>query len=206
MRISIDIDGVLAVFTGQGGLIQPIANKLWPGIMPEGYQPPDWDHTDIFVKRHWNELWKEIRSTPNFWEGASAYDRNVQDLATFLHTEPVEVLFVTSRAATAGDPVSLQTVRWMLKNGLPVVPVPYPNQDFNYSPIVVVPNSKLKKQIMEGLEITHSVDDLGPTVQACNEIPGHTAYVLDRPWNRDKEYGPRVKDLKEFLDIVKESK
>lgn len=201
MRISIDIDGILAIFTGQDGLIQPIANKLWPGIMPEGYQPPDWDHTDIFTKQHWNRIWEVIKSTDNFWYSAKPYYDNLSALRHFLVNNTADLFFITSRADTTGRSVQLQTFNWMLDQNLPVA------SNWNYSAIVSVPNSKHKRQVMEALNVKFSVDDLGPTVAMCNEIPGHRAYVLDRSWNRDQNYGPRVGDLKEFLDIVaKESK
>lgn len=192
-RISIDIDGVLSQFTGQ---VNAIANKLWPGKVPLDYEPPDWYWTDVFTKKDWDSVWEVIRGTENFWATSKPYERNVDDLRNFLNTSPMDVFFVTSRAVTAGDSVGQQTFNWMSKQGLPIA------GNWNYSAIVPVPDSKKKRQVIEGLEISYSVDDLGPTVEMCNQIPGHTAFVLDRPWNRDKEYGPRVFSLKEFFDKV----
>ena len=193
-RISVDIDGVISHFTGQ---VAEIAERLWPGKLPADYEPPDWYWTDVFSKKDWDAVWDVIHNTYNFWGTASPYQRNLDDLRDFLYTSPTEVFFVTSRAVTAGSTVAMQTFNWMRDKGLPVA-----ERGINYSAIVPVPDSKKKRQVIEGLEIKYSVDDLGPTVEMCNQIPGHTAYVLDRPWNRDKEYGPRVFSLQEFFDKV----
>lgn len=192
-RISIDIDGVLSSFVGQ---VNAIADKLWPGRIPLDYEPPDWYWTDVFTKKDWDVIWEVIRGTEDFWATSKPYQRNVDDLLNFLNTSPIDVFFITSRAVTAGDSVGQQTFNWMRRQGLPIA------SDWNYAAIVPVPDSKKKRQVIEGLEISYSVDDLGPTVEMCNQIPGHTAFVLDRPWNRDKEYGPRVFRLQEFFDKV----
>lgn len=191
-RISIDIDGILARFTGQ---VAEIAERLWPGKLPANYEPPNWYWTDVFSKKDWDAVWEVIRGTKNFWATAKPYTDNVNALRGFLNTSLAEVFFVTSRAATAGGSVGLQTFHWMAEQRLSIA-------GGNYSAIVPVPDSKKKRQVIEGLEISYSVDDLGPTVEMCNQIPGHTAFVLDRPWNRDKEYGPRVHSLQEFFDKV----
>lgn len=188
-RISVDIDGVVNRFVDE---VIKISNNLWPGKLPANYEPQDWYWTDVFSKKDWNDVWDVINATENFWLHSYPYCKNVDSLRDYLNSTKNEVFFVTSRARTAGDSVTKQTVDWFFINQVPTA----------YSPVVSVPNSKNKRQVIEGLEINYSVDDLGPTVEMCQSIPGHKAFVLDRPWNRDKEYGPRVFSLQEFFDKV----
>lgn len=191
MRISIDIDGVLSRFTDQ--VVQKV-NKIWPGKLPEGYVPQNWDYTDVLAKKDWDKVWQEIKATEDFWEYSSTYENNVRALSEFLLEGGKDVFFITSRTTTKGKSVQSQTYNWMAKNRLPIA------DRKNYSAIVPVAKPNLKRQVMEGLDIKMSVDDYGPTVEMCNEIPGHKAFVLDQPWNRDKYYGPRVYSLAEFLE------
>jgi hypothetical protein len=46
-KIAIDVDGVLADFAA--GVVDA-ANSLWPGKLPRGYQPTEWNYTSVLTK------------------------------------------------------------------------------------------------------------------------------------------------------------
>lgn len=186
MRISIDLDGVVANF------VQRVIDITG---LPKGYEPPDWDFSDVFTKEQLKEVFKNIREINDFWKDMPEYARNVDQLKEFLGTEVGhEVYFITSRTATEGDSVSMQTEEWLMDCGI------CPHRNF-YAVIAVDSPSK-KRPIIEALNIEVSVDDYGPTVEQCSTIPNHRAYLLDRPWNRDKNYGNRIFNLEQFFNVA----
>lgn len=193
MKIGIDLDGVLASF--DGGVIK-LANELLPGKIPEGYKPADWDWTDVLTKKDWDVLWDGINGTENFWQHLDPYTENILALRRFLYRNyDQEIYFVTSRATGKGRPIAVQTNIWLAEQKI--------HSGGNYTSIIPVGNSKNKPLVYKALEINVSVDDYGRTVKQTNEeVPGHTAYILDRSWNRDAEYGPRVANLEEFFKEI----
>jgi len=194
MRISVDLDGVVANFTAR---VIESANKLWPGKLSLDFEPNDWNYTGFLTKEEFTDIWHDIRGSQNFWVDSPPYISNLMQLDSFLKCNITDVFFVTSRAETAGDSVQKQTYNWFLKHGVDIA-----NQcDMNYSAIIPVKLAEKKINVMEALGIQASVDDYGPTVEACNKLPNHKAYLLDRPWNQEYNQ-PRVYSLAEFFKIV----
>lgn len=191
MRISIDLDGVVSNFTND--VIQH-ANKLWPGKLKENFDPPDWDYTGYLSKDDFSDIWVSIKNTNNFWVNALPYIDNLNSLNSFLKATISDIFFVTARAETKGDSVQKQTYDWFIKNGVEIAG----QHNLNYSSIVPVKIAGLKKQVMEALGIQISIDDHGPTVEECNKLPNHRAFLLDRSWNQEYNQ-PRVFSLEEFL-------
>lgn len=190
LKLSIDIDGVLANF---GEAANEVANNIWPGRIPSGYEPTDWYWSAYLQKDEWKEIFNKIATIPGFWSGLDPYENNIIALRNFVRdARGVEVYFVTARAKSDGLPIPVQTTLWLDYFDI------RPNVS-NYMTVVPVKDASKKPAVMDALEITHSVDDYGPTALACNQIAGHQAFVLDRPWNRDQEYGPRVSNLAEFF-------
>lgn len=192
MKLSIDLDGVICNFSSQ---IVGIANSLWPGKLPLDYEPKNYHYTGDLTHEEWDSVWAKIRTIPDFYEQGPGYEDNLQALRTFLHTQSNhDIYFVTSRSDTGGVPVGLQSSRWLRDNGI--------TSGFNHLAVVPVHSAETKKFVMSDLDIDFSIDDLGVTVEGCSVLRGHKAFLLDRPWNRDKNYGPRVLSMEEFLSKV----
>lgn len=194
MKISIDLDGVLSDFFTDG--VNRVAADLWPARNhPSNYLPDSYWWEDKFTKEEVHDILSEIKNIPEFWSTRPGYTENVQALREFLSVESNhEIYYVTSRIQTQGRPIALQTESWLIANHL------WP--DDNYHAIIPVAEPGLKRFVMADLGIQVSIDDHGTTVEECNQVKGHKAYVLDRPWNRDKDYGTRVFDLQQFLSMA----
>lgn len=195
MKIGIDLDGIIANFDHK---VKIIAEKLWPGRVPPGYEPTDWDWTDLFTKGDWDVLWKEIKADPNFWRNSYAYEDNLHHLREFLsnHSKQ-EVYYITSRSKSTGDPIVIQTRDWLENYGIFSF-----RAASNYQAIFPVNKPELKRPLIEALGIEYFIDDYGPTVAGLQDLPKTKTFLHDRPWNRDQEYGPRVYSLEQYFKEI----
>lgn len=197
MRIAFDCDGVLTCFEKN---VYLVAEELWPGKMPKGYIPTDWDYTDIFTKKEWNEVWAKIKGISDFWLRQPEMPESVQALKNFRITNNTPIWFITSRMATGGVSARYQTQLWLLQRQLISIG--------DLEKVIAVTKPEEKEQYIKDLGIDFSIDDLGTTVERHNRIGGHTscreqhqAYLLDQPWNQEcKE--PRVYSVKQFLETI----
>lgn len=192
LRFGLDLDGVFGDF---GEHVKQIANRIWPGKLSDDYIPNNWDYTDIFTKEDWDKVWIEIKATPDFWFYEKHYPNAVEQMQRFLrkHYREVEIYYITSRVATAGDSVLQQSSIWLSK--LDILP-PY------RSSVIPVKNADDKIAICTGLKLKFLLDDYAPTIQKLQQVEGMNAYLLDQPWNRYAEHLPRVFSVQEYLEIV----
>jgi len=180
MIISIDLDGVLCDFMGRV--------RSTPS-----YQ--DVTSTQDMDKDRWENLWVALASTENLWETLDPIEENVEALRSFLsHNSNHVVYFVTARQGTAGRNVSVQCARWLREHNV------YPH--FNYTAVVPVSGADVKPYVMIDLDIQYSVDDVAKTVDSCNDLKDHKAFLLDQPYNRGINL-PRVSNLAEFFERIK---
>ena len=210
MRFGIDLDGVIANFTGR---IIEITNSIWPGRLRPDFVPDNWDYVGTFTKEEWNEVWARVKATPFFWQGAGSLP-GMEDLQNFLLQRSGEyagkvipsyslggrgtrdeIYFITARLATVGESPLVQSSNWLATYGC------WPRD--GYSTVIPVAEAKHKKQLFEGLGLKLMLDDYAPTVAELNEIEGMHAYVLDQPWNRYATELPRVYSVAEYLDTIK---
>lgn len=208
MRYAIDLDGVLANF---GARVIEAANSIWPGKIPPGFVPSNWDYVGTLTPEEWKEVWAKIKSTPYLWE-AEPPAPGVEELRDFLisrnreNTDPLsithvdEIYFITARAVTVGESPMVQTAKWLARFGL------WPRN--GYSTVIPVAEAEHKKQLFQGLGLKFMLDDYAPTVEALNSIKDKEgnqfmrAYVLDQPWNRYATDLPRVFSVTEYLDTI----
>ncbi len=195
MKISFDIDGVLANFTTA---FWHVLKELGHPVPPLGTEPTDWGWTCWGVTPALlTKGFQVISDTPNFWTKSYPYADNVSVLRRFLYeAKGQEIFFTTSRLVTKGFPVSLQTRTWLENQLIWTSSTTY----WNHLTILVVEKTSSKVELYKTLNITHSIDDYGPTIMECESIPNHKAILLDRPWNQ--EYNPkyRAKLFKDFFN------
>ena len=66
-------------------------------------------------------VWRELSSTPNFWETLSEIEPGmIKRLAALTEERRWEVLFITSRPRAQGRTVQRQSQRWLEKMGFPL--------------------------------------------------------------------------------------
>lgn len=194
IRFGLDLDGVFGDF---GGLVKIVAGRLWPGKLPADYVPQNWDYTDVFSKDDWNQVWIEIKKTPNFWLGEGWYIDSVASMKDFISKhDNLEVYYITSRASTAGLSVLEQSYRWLQNREIFL--------DGKMS-LIPVQDAAHKESICAGLKLPFMLDDYAPTIQKLLGVEGMQPYLLDQPWNRYADHLPRVYSVGQYLDIVSET-
>lgn len=191
-RIAVDIDGVICNFT------QAFAeriNKLYPGAIPEGYEPPNWDWTDVLTKEMSDATWADIDKDPDFWGYLDCYCDNAQAMHTFLREHPeIEVYYVTARQETTGKTLLAQTIEWLDGRGLMT----------SNTSVITVKNGKFKGHVFGAIGADLSIDDSWENVAASLSLSINEGanFLLDRSWNRGISYGLRIGSLREFLDYA----
>lgn len=136
LRIGFDMDGTLADFEsafhdvevrlfGRDSHIeagQPERESEEPpaldGDEPAGDARPGKGRSFALGRRRRDQIWDEIRKTPDFWNTLKPLDpvavRRINDL-TLRHKW--EVFFITQRPYTEGETVQRQTQRWLADQG-----------------------------------------------------------------------------------------
>ncbi len=193
-KIAIDMDGVLANFVQ--GFVES-TNKIWPGRLKDGYEPTDFGFSDTMKKDEVNRVFEQIKRTPNWFLKLEPYSENVTALARFLvERKGEDIWLVTSRFPTYGMTVAKQTDMWLQFCGISPI--------HNYLGVIPVENSDDKQMIYSSVDIEYSVDDKAETVEQCQAISGHKAFLLDRPWNQEANVERRIKNLEQFFRQVEE--
>lgn len=190
MRVAIDIDGVLAKFTDS---FHNVINEVYPGRLPDGYQPGNWDYIPDILPTEMTNIWKHLDKTRGeFWYRLEPYWENkfaIQDYIT--HHPDDDFYYVTARKnQNIGLSAMTQTNGWLKRHTL---------LEENTS-VVMKTSGRTKGDIYDALRISVSLDDYPKNIEE-SICWNHRPYLLDRPWNRYRtdlnQY--RVKTVKEFL-------
>jgi hypothetical protein len=107
LRLGIDVDGVIADF--RTAFRDLAAREL--GVAPADV------HADL-TSGHLDRLWKSVREATNWWLDLPPYEpEQIARLYTLARRGRWEVFFLTSRPASGGDSVQLQTQVWLERMG-----------------------------------------------------------------------------------------
>jgi hypothetical protein len=102
LRIAFDLDGVLA--------------DMESALVPYAAQPTP--STGSLTARQQRRLWRHVESIPDFWLTLEELEPGiVARLSAVARQRQWEVIFLTTRPATAGATVQLQTQRWLESKG-----------------------------------------------------------------------------------------
>lgn len=187
MKISLDCDGVLADFSK---LAIDVIREMFVPDLPPDYVHTAWSFSDILSEDQWKMVFGRMLATPQMWAELEPFEENCQALREYISSYGEDdVYFLTSRpACNGGSPVSM-TGLWLFTQHLPI------------ANLIVVSNPAEKSAILRENDITYSLDDYGPTIQGCLDIPGHRPFILSRPYNESYDL-PRVYSVAEFLMTV----
>ena len=96
--------------------------------------------------RQQSQLWDHVKKIENFWSTLPELEPGIiSRLAQTARARRWEVIFLTTRPSSAGEPVQLQSQRWLEANG------------FQYPSVYVVHRSRGK--IADALQLDAFVDD-----------------------------------------------
>ena len=188
--VAIDLDGIIANFTDA---FADVARGLGYSLAPD-YVPTDWNWAEVLSLQQIDRCWKKIQETDNWWMGVKPYP-NVGDSLAILHRdENVDVYFITSRTASAGNSVLDQAICWLTVYGL--------RGTFGSAIVVKRPSQKLK--VLQAIGAHFFIDDKPETVeQVLDEYPACSSFLLTQPWNQSyKTPLPRVSSVRMFVDMV----
>jgi phosphoglycolate phosphatase-like HAD superfamily hydrolase len=158
LRISFDLDGVLADFAGafrkvELQLFGPPATAGSDVPEPEEGQQVQQEEPRRSQGRR-DAIWREIEKTPDFWMTLEPLDRTgIARIHELSLRYEWEVFFVTQRPATAGETVQRQTQRWLVGQGFDL-------------PSVIVLNG-WRGRAIHALSIDYHVDD---STQHCLDV------------------------------------
>jgi hypothetical protein len=186
-RIAIDVDGVLANFVV--GLLE-VANEQLTTPIPLDKEPSAWNFADLMSPEEFSKAFKTARNRDWWWADLPPYGFNTRALGKFLVSSPHDTWLVTARSTAANQSTPKQTLAWAVDN----------NVSEGLMGIVAVEKAEEKAKLYDIMGITHSIDDKAETVEDCDQLANHKAYLLDRPWNQHAKVKRRIKTLQEFLD------
>jgi len=161
MRIGFDLDGVLAdlhaPFVQTALRLFPELDARAVGAADVGASPPPASEespseapartADVALSRTQSDaVWRVLASTTDFWESLHEIETGaIARLAALADERRWEVIFLTSRPASAGRTVQRQSQRWLQRQGFPM-------------PSVYVVQSS-RGRIADALELDIVIDD-----------------------------------------------
>ena len=144
LRLGIDVDGVVADFRSA---FRALAEREL-GIAPDDVEAE-------LSKTQVERLWKSVGATINWWVDIPAYEPDqIERLYKEARRGRWEVFFMTSRPASAGDTVQLQTQVWLERFGY-------------YLPSVLTAPGGARGELARSLRLDLALDD---RVVNCMEI------------------------------------
>ena len=166
LRVAFDLDGVLADFASAYNQIAKGLFPDWSGsdaVLSE--VPPDEDPAAAgqgsdplrrLSRRDRDAIWKQLRSTPNFWLTLDPIDPDAIPLLQERSSHfGWDMFFVTQRPPTVGGSVQSQTQRWLVEHGFEL-------------PSVIV-HSGSRGRLAAALELDHLVDGHYPALRRCTQ-------------------------------------
>lgn len=157
LRVGFDIDGVLADFRTA---FQQAADEAGISSRP---QTDEGSPVDPLSSREIKAIWAHVKRSRNWWTHLHAYEpQQLVRLYELARRWKWEVVFMTRRPSTDGDPVQFQTQWWIEQHG------------FYYPAVVTVPGSR--GELANALRLDVVVDD--QLLNCVDVVGGSTAKAL----------------------------
>lgn len=185
MKISFDIDGVLADFDRAA---TDVVREMFLPELPDDYSAQKYSFADVLSRKQWDAAFERMLATPYLWLHIKPFAENVRAVQEYVAAHGDKgIYYITARKDCAGFGGPLEmTQTWLSELMLP------------WKNVIVVEKTRDKLVHIVDNGIHFSIDDLDRTVELCQGIPNHTAILLDRPYNQQANL-PRVFSVAEFL-------
>ena len=146
---------------------------------PEDDQSPVMQELHL-TSRQQSQLWDHVKNIENFWTTLPEIEPGIiSRIAKTAHDRRWEVIFLTTRPATAGDLVQLQSLQWLAAHG------------FQYPSVFVVHRSR--GRIADALHLDAFVDD---RPENCLDIAVESKAKVILVWHGEpKDVPPGAKRL-----------
>jgi len=192
VRVSFDLDGVLVDYLAAA--IEQ-ARELFPGRVPEMYSSETCAYSmqDVLSFNEWRDALDKLYKKENFWETLAPLQPNLNDFKVYAKSGKDEIYVITARPNSPDKSVVGQIMTWFTKQGVPIA----------RERVYVTKHSSDKAALIKQLGIKFSVDDLYTTVDQCNKIPGHKAFLFNQSWNMQVPDMPRVESIAQFIGTVR---
>jgi hypothetical protein len=164
MRITIDVDGVLADFVLG---FTTVAHRMFGSPVHTTCDQPTWDFKNGLDDAQYRAVWNTIENSQTFWEELTpvASPGELRQLSAL--SDAHEIYFATDRR---GVRPKAQTEAWLRRYGIALPTV------------IVTPN---KGEIARAIRATALIDDkAGNAVFTAYHSPDTDTYLVDRPYNR----------------------
>jgi len=188
--IGVDIDGVLADFTGTA---RKLCKNLFNGRPDDSSIQTGWGFDSLGIsKDEENLMWKAIDSIPNWWMTLEKLPQTY--MLEQLIGEGHRVIFITNRKDGAGVPVDLQSAIWLKEK-----------HRLRHANVVL---SDDKGPVAKGLKLDYYIDDRDKNVlEVLQAAPNCKTFMCRWPWKPSFQDGfPRTVDnFNEFAKIVLET-
>jgi 5' nucleotidase, deoxy (Pyrimidine), cytosolic type C protein (NT5C) len=194
VHLGLDVDGVLANFTGDGthGFSAVLALTSGRKLFPAEWTPTSWHWWGVlgYKKSEAEAAWDYVHRGGLFWQTLKPYEGVGPFLHELTRLPGLRVTFLTTRA---GKGAHAQTLAWLAHYGAQAPQVQ------------LCPTTDSKGRLAHALGLTAFVDDYMPNVQAVMDHNPRTIVKLyARLWNaQDQMPGATVKGLDELLAFVR---
>lgn len=190
MRISLDVDGVMAdfvySFTKELNIIDPTV-----GVYHTHQQVEWWFDT---AKENYNDTWSYIKNSFNWWMTVPPLASQEDVDAINQLAEKDEVFFITSRTnGKQGLSAQEQTKYWLEGIGI-------------HRPFVIATRGSKKAQLLDSLDIDYHLDDKVSIIIDVHLKSNALSCILNQPYN-DKihisgNYSYRFDTVEEYIKWI----
>lgn len=188
LKLGIDVDGILSDFVLR---YREICLTLSARAVPQAVTDWGMSNWGLTQEEH-KQAWAIVTATPNFYLGLPPYEE-INRRAMIEFSRKHRLYFITTRMATAGAPIEIQTGAWLsLYCGI------------EYPTVLV---EEQKGQVAAALKLDAMIDDRPENLLAVQQLsPNTTLFLRDRGWNHNAHQVldgyTRVHSFQEFEDAL----
>src|SRR3990167_10096493 len=166
MRVSVDVDGILACFfdayeklTIEVAGVDLFGTKKYPKALPQTW---NWPETFGYSNETMKEVWNRIKTDPYYWYRLNPLP-GAANFIKLLQARDREAYFITDRPGLASQ---RQTAQWLMQHG------------YAYPSVILSGKHATKGDVCSALKIDVYIDDKTESVQDVLEKSPNTKMLM----------------------------